>query len=175
MSKRVKVSDLEVTERSTLLIYVNPPEVPPWSDKEQRLPMLHICTREGGRETSPLYRDLFNITNCNRPMSHPRLYVGKTLDLDNYRLCPRCALKDKTLETFEAKLAEYWEWRKQRDERSKQRKAKREAQDRAKRQAEAKRLDEFVSLAIADMPRERVWNALRFKHNGHTYEIKEIE
>jgi len=75
----------------------------------------------------------------------------------------------------EAKLAEYWQWRAERDERSKQRKAKREAQDQVERQAETERLDEFVSLAIADMPRERVWNALQFKHNGRTYEIKEIE
>jgi len=180
MSKRVKVSDLKVTDRELpLLVYVEPPQVPKWSTEEQKSPVLHISVRDGEKSYSKHYVDRYKITNCNHPFAWSSIYAESALDLDNYRLCRRCAPKGKTPETFEGKLAEYWRIRTERTAQRNEEKKRKEAQRQGEELLLAERLDEFAFgvLPTAGMPAPSFVgdpaHAIRVIYKGHIYEIRE--
>lgn len=174
MSKRVKVKDLEVTERTPILVYVS--RRTSWAT-EAPLPILHICKRIGKTDGSE-YRspDCYDVTDCNRPLNWSNTFSDKDLSPTEFRLCSRCG----TQADFEQALADYHQEHKKWLKRDAQRMQEKEAQRQLERKALAERLDEFatkwwVSTDSNPRPVGNPMYALRVEYNGHTYEIKEVE
>lgn len=181
MSKRVKVSDLEVTERDRLLLIYRELQDPPyWSNEKPKLPLLHVCKRDGKK---PGKRSMFssspstyNITECNRPMTYPSVMHEKELGFDSYRLCLRCG----TQKDFENVLAKYHKSVAESNRSYHQQMQQREAQHKLERKELAERINDFSCEFFENFPAVGVGSnglpyALKVEYNGHLYEIKEVE
>lgn len=175
MSNRVKVSDLEVTERTPTLVYIS--QRASSQALEDPLPILHICKRigktGGGKYRSP---DCYSVTDCNRPLRYDHTFSDKDLSPTEFRLCSRCG----TQADFEQVLADYHKAHKEWLKRDAQRTQEKKAQRQLERKALAERLDEFatkwwVSTDSNPRPVGNPMYALRVEYKGHTYEIKEVK
>ncbi len=185
MSKRIKVSDLIVTERETpLIIYAEQREPSYRSGKEPKKPLLHICKRNGSRQGRMYYdiahEECYEVTNCNHPFAWSNGYYRQELELGSYRLCARCG----TQSDFEAALAKYHKVQKESREQYQQREQEKEARRQEERLALAERLSSVGIEILSHRPRssaakvEFVGNPLYkiLVHlDGHTYEIKEVQ
>lgn len=164
---RLKVSDLELTERGWPLLV--------WASFQTDL--LHISMHNGvwenPKKSKYANNRYFAVTKCNRPFEHPTHFRTDFNKLDNFQLCPRCGTREDFKAALEIHKAALATLRLEREEKEAERQAElqRAAEVRAK-------LASYIASLLYRPPWMKTWakdGKVFVKYEGVLYRLPVME